>query len=215
MPSHPARTGGLVGLAAFCFALAEYQLLIPGAFQALLLQLLGGGIITIVSAGAGAVWLDALRRWRTERQLPEAQDDGWVRLGARAVLPLACGVSIAALMLVLWNIQQSVLPIPDFDLAIEEYQQSLTGFHPNVPSGSVQAVLTAYIEHGMPSYMWDFGPQGFKLSGGRLEHLPDGTPVTYTWFGSAKGGVMCMFKQTDGFNPPSAAHEQHAWPAFL
>ena len=160
------------------------------------------------------MWLDALRRWRTERQLPEAQDDGWVRLGARAVLPLACGVSIAALMLVLWNIRQSVLPIPDFDLAIEEYQQSLTGFHPNVPSGSVQAVLTAYIEHGMPSYMWDFGPQGFKLSGGRLEHLPDRTAVTYTWFGSAKGGVMCMFKQADGFNPPSAAHEQYAGLLF-
>lgn len=209
VPSHPAKTGGLVGLAAFCFALAEHRLLMPGAFQAPLLQLLGGGIITVASACAGAVWLDAIRRWRRERQLPEVHDDGWLALGARGLLPLASGISIAVLLLALWGVRQSSARIPDFDLAIEKYQQSLKGFHPNVPSDSVQAVLTAYIEYGMPSYMWDFGPQGFKLSGGRLEQLPDGTPVTYTWFGSAKGGVMCMFKQTDGFNPPPVPHVKH------
>ena len=70
-------------------------------------------------------------------------------------------------------------------------------------------MLTAYVEHGMPAYMWDFGGQGFKLAGGRFEHLSDGTPVTYTWFRGAQGGVMCMFKQTDRFNPPSADHEEH------
>ena len=86
--------------------------------------------------------------------------------------------------------------MPDFDLAIANYQQSLTDFHSNVPSISVETVLTAYIENGMPSYMWDFGPQGLQTrQGGRFEHLPDGSPVTYTWFRGTKAGVMCMFRQ--------------------
>jgi hypothetical protein len=98
--------------------------------------------------------------------------------------------------------------VPDFDLAIDNYQQSLTNFRPNVPSSSLATVLTAYIERGMPSYMWDFGPQGFKLVGGRFERLADGTPITYTWFRGTKAGVMCMFKQVSGFEPPAAIHHE-------
>ena len=96
--------------------------------------------------------------------------------------------------------------MPDFDLAIANYQQSLTSFQPNVPSSTIAKVLTAYIERGMPSYMWDFGPQGFKLVGGRFEHLANGSPVTYTWFRGKQAGVMCMFRQTSGFRAPSANH---------
>ena len=210
-PIHPARTGALVGLAAFCFALVEYRFLIPAAFStSFVVQVVMGGIITLTSAGAGALWLDVLPRWRKERSLAGTRADSDIRakFGARAAFPLACGFSIAALLLVLWNVRSSAPRVHDFDLAIEKYQQSLAGFYPNVPSGSVQAVLTAYVEHGMPAYMWDFGPEGFKLVGGRLEHLPGGVPATYTWFAGAKGGVMCMFRQIDGFKPPSIAHEE-------
>ena len=73
----------------------------------------------------------------------------------------------------------------------------------------MQAVLTSYVEHGMPAYMWDFGPDGFRLVGGRLEYLPGGVPVTYTWFAGTKGAVMCMLRQIDGFKPPSIRHEEH------
>ena len=96
--------------------------------------------------------------------------------------------------------------VPDFDLAIENYQESIADFHPNVPSTSLGTVLTSYIEHGMPSYMWDFGPQGFKLQGGRFAHLADGSPVTYTWFRGPQAGVMCMFRQVSGFAAPAADH---------
>ncbi len=61
----------------------------------------------------------------------------------------------------------------------------------------------------MPAYMWDFGPEGFKLVGGRWQSLPDGTPVTYTWFHSVKGGVICMMRETDAFNPPPGAREEY------
>ncbi len=44
--------------------------------------------------------------------------------------------------------------------------------------------------------------------GGRYEHLSDGTPVTYTWFRGAKTGVMCMFRQTSGFQAPPGLHSE-------
>jgi len=115
-----------------------------------------------------------------------------------------------ALFIVLHDVRIAPAPIPDFDLTIEAYEQSLArGFRSNVPSASLDTMLTAYVEHGMPAYMWDFGPDGFKLAGGRWQPLPDGTPATYTWFRSAKGGLLCMMRQTDAFNPPSMAHEEH------
>jgi hypothetical protein len=52
----------------------------------------------------------------------------------------------------------------------------------------------------------DFGPQGFKLQGGRFEHLADGSPVTYTWFRGPTAGVMCMLRQVSGFAAPPASH---------
>jgi|SRR5215471_2411148 len=75
-------------------------------------------------------------------------------------------------------------------------------------------MLTAYVERGMPAFMWDFGPEGFKFAGGRWQPLPDGTPATYTWFRDAKGGVICMIRQIDAFNPSPAAHEEHDHLAF-
>ena len=60
----------------------------------------------------------------------------------------------------------------------------------------------------MPAYMWDFDAEGFKLVGGRWQPLADGTPVTYTWFRGSRAGVMCMFRQTDAFSPPSSRHEE-------
>lgn len=114
----------------------------------------------------------------------------------------------AGLMILVLRIGGGDQPVPDFDLAIANYQQSLTHFQPNVPSSTIAKVLTAYIERGMPSYMWDFGPQGFKLVGGRFEHLANGSPVTFTWFRGKQAGVMCMFRETSGFRAPSANHTE-------
>ncbi len=205
----PAKTGALVGIAAFCFALATHGFISSGLPNPIIWQLPSGILITAVSALAGTVWLNWIDCWQQERGAAEARTIKWTSFNAGTVFPLAISASIAALILVLKSPGDNFAPIPDFDLVIENYEQSLTGFRPNVPSGSIETMLTAYVEHGMPAYMWDFGPEGFKLVGGRWEPLPDGTPVTYTWFRGAKGGVICMFRQTDGFNPPSATHEEH------
>jgi hypothetical protein len=203
MPLRPRLTGGIIGVAASSFALAAD--LFSGPAYAVIWELLSGVILTALSVIAGAAWLDREELWRKDKGSNDPLvESAW--LGARVIFPMATALAAGLLLLVLRAGIGVSRAVPDFDLAIANYQQSLTNFRPNVPSSSVGTVLTAYIEDGMPSYMWDFGPQGFRLVGGRFEHLPDGTPVTYTWFRGTKADVMCMFKQTSGFQAPDAAH---------
>jgi hypothetical protein len=205
------ETGGLVGIASFSFALAGFRFMSPltGLLGSTIWQLSFGLVVTGVSAVAGALWLDPTHLWRRGAYPLEARTANWVTWCRAAVLPLAVCASSAALLLALETAKNSFAPIPDFDLAVEGYQRSVSGFQPNVPSTSIETVLTAYVEHGMPAYMWDFTGQGFKLEGGRFERLPDGSAVTYTWFRGTEGGLMCMFRQTERFSPPSAAHQEH------
>jgi hypothetical protein len=209
---HPAKTGGLIGVAAFCFAIAADRFVsewsgspCPESWALIL-----GMTVTTSSVWAGAAWLNPVRQWRDDTVADGAEpirSSAW--FSVQVLYPVAFAASIALLIGSLQMSRDNFARVPDFDLAIKSYQQSVMSFRPNVRSDSIDTVLAAYIEHGMPSYMWDFGPKGFKLVGGRLDHLPDGTPVSYTWFRKDKGGVMCMFRATNGFNPPTALHDEH------
>ena len=206
-PLRPWLIGSAIGVAASCFAIVAE--LLKGPANPIYYQLLAGAILTILSAIAGAIWLDSERLWRRENGLPAAAlpaKSAWFE--ASAIFPAATAVAVVLLLLVLKTGAGFDRVVPDFDLAIENYQQSLTNFRPNVPSSSLETVLTAYIEQGMPSYMWDFGPEGFKLQGGRFERLADGSRVTYTWFRGPNAGVMCMFRQVNGFVAPPANHSE-------
>lgn len=204
VPLRPRLTGGMIGVAASSFAIAADLFAGPG--YPATWQLFGGAILTVLSFFAGVVWLDPKRLWGKDsgQSADRLTQSGWLKGGA--ILPVAAAFAAGLLLLVLRVGISGNERVPDFDLAIDNYQHSLTNFHPNVPSSSIATVLTAYIDHGMPSYMWDFGPQGFKLVGGRFEYSADGTPVTYTWFRGTQAGVMCMFRQVSGFEPPSATH---------
>jgi len=210
VPLQAEVTGATVGFAAFCFALALCQIVsqpirLPNSAIVLVLS---GAALIVLSALAGRFWLNWIARWQQKPVAAEVSTSRWRAFNAETVFPLALGASIVAFLFVLSPSQQFAR-IPDFDLAIDGYEQALVDFRPNVPSTSMETMLTAYVEHGMPAYMWDFGPEGFTLVGGRWEPLSDGTPVTYTWFRGAKGGVMCLFKQIDAFNPPSLSHDEH------
>jgi Negative regulator of sigma F len=210
LPLQPIDTGWLIGLASFSFGIVASRL-IPqstGFTPPLLWQVASGIILTTSSALAGAYWLDPARRWQFIDGQTETQtkSDAWFRHISPTPLFVAGGV--IALLLVLGSARKNSTPIPDFDLAIQRYKQAIADFHPNVPSQDIAAMLTAYVEKGMPSYMWDFSRQGFKFAGGRFEHLSDGTPATFTWFPGNENGVMCMLRRADGFRPPSAIHEE-------
>jgi Negative regulator of sigma F len=208
VPLRPFETGGLIGVASFCFSVAADRLISEsnGFTSPLVWQGTFGIIVAAGSAFAAAHCLNPVRRWRRSSELVEAQSTT-AAFFSRS-LPLAIGGSIATLFLVLSNAGRTSHPIPDFDLAIAKYQGAVAHFTPNVPSRDIETMLTAYVENGMPTYMWDFSRQGFKFVGGRFEHLPDGAAVTYTWFHGAKSGVMCMFRQTEGFKAPSGAYEE-------
>jgi negative regulator of sigma F NrsF-like protein len=212
VPLDPGKSGGLVGAAAFCFALAAARL-VSGSNESMSLitwQVLPALVGAAASALTGIFWLNPSRLWRQDRALAKVEHSRFVRLDLGSVaFPLAAAASLALLIIALKGGRENIATIPDFDLAIASYEKSLANFSPNVPSSSIDTVLTAYVEKGMPSYMWDFGPAGFRLVGGRFDRLSDGTPVTYTWFRGRNGGVMCMLRPTNEFKPPSLAHEEN------
>jgi negative regulator of sigma F NrsF-like protein len=211
VPLQPERTGAIVGLAAFSLALGILRIIhyADGLANQRIWLATCGILITALSALAGGLWLDWIDRWQLSASLDEVRaSTRW--FDARTVFPIAIAASIVALILVVQGVRHAFVPIPDFDLTIDNYERSLAaGFRSNVPSASIDAMLTAYVEHGMPAYMWDFGPEGFTLVGGRWQPLADGTPVTYTWFRGATGGVLCMIRETDTFNPPPGARKEY------
>jgi hypothetical protein len=216
VPLQPARTGALIGIASFCFAISAQSIItLPNGFMApFVSEAVLGILVAAASSLAGTVWLNPVMHWQQDVYLNKAQ----VKAGSLSIrpvmIPLTISVSIAMLIVVLGSARKSLSPIPDFDLAIEKYERSVKTFSPNVPSRDIAATVTAYVENGMPSYMWDFSREGFKFGGGRFERLPDGTPVTYTWFRGARKGVMCMFKQTDVFKAPPLIHDERRHMLF-
>lgn len=207
VPLRPLATGMVVGLGAFCLASAlQLMMTSPaGTTESRALLALCCLLAMVFSALAGKLWLNWIGRWQQESVATETWESNSAAFVAKLAFPLAISAATGLLMLVLAGRAPQV---PDFDLAIESYHRAVEGFQPNVPSSSIETMLTAYVEHGMPAYMWDFGSEGFRLVGGRWEPLADGTPVSYTWFRRGKGGVICIFKQTEAFNPPSITHHE-------
>ncbi len=210
VPLHPQLTGAAVGAAAFCLAAALRPMVTslgtqpnPGA------SLVVSCVLAVVfSAFAGQLWLNWIARWQDQSIGAGVPGARGMLVTARVIFPVAISAATAALILIIRGTGPHIARIPDFDRAIDNYEQALADFQPNVPSASMETMLSAYVEHGMPAYMWDFSSQGFQLVGGRWDPLPDGTPVTYTWFRGAKGGVICMFRQIEAFQPPLMVHDE-------
>jgi hypothetical protein len=208
VPLQPEVTGAATGVAAFCLAAALWQLIPESPPVRGPVLALSCAVVSAFSALAGRHWLNWIGRWQCEELAAEHSRHSRAGFNLGSAFSLGLIASTAALILVVKIAGPPFGSIPEFDLAITGYERALEGFHPNVPSTSMEALLAAYVEHGMPAYMWDFNAQGFKFVGGRWDPLRDGTPMTYTWFRGAHGAVMCIFKQTEGFNPPSIAHDE-------
>ncbi|HZO82538.1 MAG TPA: hypothetical protein VFB33_12665 [Candidatus Binataceae bacterium] len=97
-----------------------------------------------------------------------------------------------------------------FDQAVGAFDGFQGGFRPNVPSSSLAAVAAAYGAAEMPDQMWDLTQAGYSLAGGRLDRLPDGSPVTYTLYRGPKGDLLCTRYKANNFSfPPGAVAEHH------
>lgn len=100
--------------------------------------------------------------------------------------------------------------IPMFDLAAQHLDRFQAKFVPNVPSGSAGDISDAYLGHKMPGYLWNFGPAGYQLAGGRLEQMPNGQMAAFTYYQGEKGGILCTYMHYSGELPPGAIHQSEA-----
>jgi Putative zinc-finger len=92
--------------------------------------------------------------------------------------------------------------VPPFDVAIEHYQNFAQRFEPNVKSTLPADLSDAYMDHQLPGFLWNFGPIGYKLIGGRIDRLQDGTSVAYTFYRGDMGTILCTFMKSHGLQPP-------------
>ena len=106
--------------------------------------------------------------------------------------------------------------VPLFDGVVRHLQSFEKKFEPNVPSGSPADISDAYLGHKMPGYLWNFGPSGFQLAGGRLETLPSGDLAAYTFYRSDKGGMLCVYEHLQGTLPGGPIHQtqEHSYYVY-
>jgi Putative zinc-finger len=95
---------------------------------------------------------------------------------------------------------QAIVP---FDVAIDHYDHFVQRFEPNVNSASPADLSGAYMDHQLPGFLWNFQHAGYKLRGGRIDRLADGTSVAYTFYQGDTGSVLCTFMKSHGFQPPA------------
>jgi putative zinc finger protein len=92
--------------------------------------------------------------------------------------------------------------VPPFDIAIDNYEHFVRKFEPNVKSILPADISGAYIDHQLPGFLWDFHHRGYKLVGGRIDRLEDGTSVAYTFYRGDTGTILCTYMKSHGLQPP-------------
>jgi hypothetical protein len=92
--------------------------------------------------------------------------------------------------------------IPPFDLAINNYAQFVEHFEPNVKASTPADLSDTYMEHQLPGFVWDFRQRGYRMVGARLDRLPDGSPVAYTFYRGDSGTILCTYMKSHGLQPP-------------
>ena len=104
--------------------------------------------------------------------------------------------------------------IPPFDIAIDNYKQFVDHFEPNIKSTAPADISDAYMEHELPGFVWNFQRVGYKLIGGRVDRLPDGTPVAYTFYRGDTGTILCTYMKSHGLQPPRGEMQQPDQPSY-
>ena len=129
---------------------------------------------------------------------------------ARVWIPVAMA-AVAVFAFVILHGGGGISPahaIPPFDLAINNYAQFVQHFEPNVKANSPAEISDTYMEHQLPGYVWDFGQRGYKLVGARMDHLPDGSPVAYTFYRGDSGTILCTYMKSHGLQPPPGESQE-------
>ncbi len=126
---------------------------------------------------------------------------------ARVWVPIMLAAAAAIVVVVLHGgiSRTPAHAITPFDIAINHYSQFAVHFEPNVKGNSPPDISGAYMDNHLPGFLWNLQPSGYKLVGGRVEHLRDGSPVSFTFYRSDTGTILCTYMQSHGFEPPPGA----------
>ncbi len=126
----------------------------------------------------------------------------------RVWIPAALAAAAVFAFLIVRGRTTSEARVPLFDVAVESYDRFEQHFDANVPSDSPASISDAYMNHKMPGFLWNFGPSGYRLVGGRLETLADGRQVTYTFYSGAEGHILCTYLRANISEAPEGALQQ-------
>lgn len=149
---------------------------------------------------------------RTETRAAAAQRSSRLARSARWWAPVAIAVVVAFAFILVHDRRPAMASVPEFDSAISSFANFERHFEPNVGSATAADISDAYLIHKMPGYIWNFWPSGYRLVGGRIEKLPDGRPVAYTFYRSERGDILCTYVKTPLIEPVGArAVGSHAY----
>ena len=150
--------------------------------------------------------LDAADNAERARNRSQSSERGGQRRsalrGARLWIPVALAAAAMFTFVMLRGGATPAHAIPPFDVAINNYSQFAEHFEPNIKSNSPADISDAYMVHKLPGFLWNFQPSGYRLVGGRVDHLPNGRPVSFTFYRGANGTILCTFMEARGFEPP-------------
>lgn len=154
---------------------------------------------------------------RARDRSASADRAGWFSIRrARIWAPAAiAAVAIFAFVMLHGGNPPEAHAFAPFDVAVHNYEQFDNHFEPNVKSASPADISDAYMEHQLPGFLWNFNQRGYKLVGARIDHMPDGSPVSFTFYRGDNGTILCTYMKSHGVKaPPGEAQDAAAQGAY-
>jgi hypothetical protein len=149
---------------------------------------------------------DSAARARDRSQSAGGEHRSPVLRRARVWAPLALAAAAVIAFVMMRGASTPAHAFTPFDVAVDHYSHFAVHFEPNVKSNSLPDISGAYMDHHLPGFLWNLQPSGYKLIGGRVENLRDGSPVSFTFYrGDTGSTILCTFMKADGFEPPPGA----------
>jgi len=129
---------------------------------------------------------------------------------ARVVLPTAIAAVAVFAFVILHGPggPPSAHAIPPFDVAIQHFDHFDQRFEPNIKSALPADLSDAYMDHQLPGFLWNFQHSGYKLMGGRIDRLEDGSSVAYTFYRGDSGSILCTYMKSHGLQPPDGETQE-------
>ena len=162
-----------------------------------------GSILAALDAVDAADASNAAGRGRA--RAASADRTGWFPLrGARTWIPVAI-TAVAVFAFVMLRGPGGPPPahaVPPLDVAIQHYEHFIQRFEPNIKSALPADLSGAYMDHQLPGFLWNFQHSGYKLIGGRIDRLQDGSSVSYTFYRGDTGAILCTYMKSHGLQPP-------------